>query len=215
MYPCMYVHIVRLMFVCMYVVCINGFLYTWECVILGSIQRSWRNYNYFIHTLRWSKKKLCMHSSPPIQIKCENNLTGSFEIAIYKSCEGDCNKLASIRKRSTDSNRIWNTTQPTVCRATIQQLRGSRPAEPPPSHQPQLCSRCSSPPCQYCKSPDSSVAARSELFRRLLDSQHLKLSTRIAAYIMDQPLSAATKSTLLAWILWSVDVNDDSNLLGE
>jgi hypothetical protein len=29
---------------------------------------------------------------------------------------------------------------------------------------------------------------------------------------MGQPLSAATKSTLLVWILWSVDVNDDSNL---
>ncbi len=41
----------------------------------------------------------------------------------------------------------------------------------------------------------------------------LKLSTRIAAYIMDQPLSAATKSTLLAWILWSVDANDSN--LGE
>jgi hypothetical protein len=30
---------------------------------------------------------------------------------------------------------------------------------------------------------------------------------------MDQPLSAATKSTLLVWILWSVDAND--NNLGE
>ena len=56
------------------------------------------------------------------------------------------------------------------------------------------------------------VAARSELSRRLLDSQNLKLSTRIAAYIIDQPLSAATKSTLLVWIFWSVDANDDSNL---
>jgi len=210
MYACMYVHIVRLyvcMYVCMYVVCTNGFLYNWECVILGSIQRSWRIYTY-IHTLRWSKKKLCMHSSLSIQIKCENNLTGSFEMAIYKSCEGDCNKLAPIRKRSTDSNRIWITTQPTVCRATIQQLRGSRPAEPPPSHRPLLCSRWGSPLCQHWKCHGTPVAARSELSRRLLDSQNLKLSTRIAAYIMDQPLPAAIKSTLLAWILWSVvDVN--------
>jgi hypothetical protein len=30
---------------------------------------------------------------------------------------------------------------------------------------------------------------------------------------MDQPLSAAMKSTLLVWILWSVNVNDSN--LGE
>jgi hypothetical protein len=41
----------------------------------------------------------------------------------------------------------------------------------------------------------------------------LELSTRIAAYIMDQPLSAATTRTLLLWILWSGDVNDSN--LGE
>jgi hypothetical protein len=57
------------------------------------------------------------------------------------------------------------------------------------------------------------VAARSELSRRLLDLQNLKLSTRIAAYIINQPLSAATKSTLLVLILWSVDANDRN--LGE
>jgi hypothetical protein len=31
---------------------------------------------------------------------------------------------------------------------------------------------------------------------------------------MDQPLSAATKSTLLVWILWSVDVNDGQQSWG-
>ena len=31
---------------------------------------------------------------------------------------------------------------------------------------------------------------------------------------MDQPLSAATKSTLLVWILWSVDVNDGQQSRG-
>jgi hypothetical protein len=47
---------------------------------------------------------------------------------------------ACMYVRMSDSNRIWNTTQPTVCRATIQGLRGSRPAEPPPSHRPLLSS---------------------------------------------------------------------------